>query len=329
MSALIVSLNYVMFPLWNVKFMDLLVFVSGFCFGSLPGVLVGVFTWLVYGTLNPLGLSLPILVATILGEAVFGFVGGLSRRFGLLRVPSVSKTERKEYLVSGVQMALLGFLLTFLYDFFTNIVYGWSGGLPIVAALASGVPLAVLHQGSNLAFFLLGGPALIAAVQKVAPKEVKVTPVIVKGVLVWISVGLVCSTLFASMFAVYYHEEYRQNLALYSDTLKDLDAVTVRVNLLIDYGNGTREWKNVTRVPIGTSLLNATLSVADVDYGVSSLGAFINSINGVGGDKFWLGWCWNSTSLEWMSLLEGCDQFILHNGDTVAWYYTSEWKPPP
>jgi len=319
-----------MFPLFNVKFMDLLVFVSGFCFGSLPGVLVGVFTWLVYGTLNPLGLSLPVLVATTLGEAVFGFVGGLSRRFGLLRVPSVAKAERKEYLASGVQMALLGFLLTFFYDFFTNIVFGWSWGLPIVAALASGVPFAVLHQGSNLAFFLLGGPALIVAIQKVAPKEIEVTPVLAKGGLVWISVGLVCSTVFTSMFAFYYHEEYTRNLALYRNTLKDLDAVTVRVNLLINYGNETREWHNATRVPLGASLLNATLSMADVNYTVGPFGAFVNRINGVGGgNKYWLWWYWNSTSSEWMTLLQGCDQFVLHNEDTVAWYYTSEWNKPP
>jgi uncharacterized membrane protein len=61
----------------NVKFMDLIVFVSGVVFGPLMGASVGVLTWLVYGTLNPYGFSLPILLATCTGESIYGIIGGM------------------------------------------------------------------------------------------------------------------------------------------------------------------------------------------------------------------------------------------------------------
>lgn len=166
MTALSVSSNYAMIGFTNIKFMDLFVFVSGYCFGSLPGILVGVFTWCVYGTLNPYGFSLPILIATALGEGLYGFVGGLSKELGL-KVPGLSKIGRKEHWICNVKIAMLGFLLTFLYDLFTNIVSGLTVGLPIFVALINGIPFAVLHEGSNLAFFFWGGATLIMIIRRI------------------------------------------------------------------------------------------------------------------------------------------------------------------
>lgn len=167
-TALCVSTNYAMIGVPNVKFMDLLVFTSGFCFGCLVGGLVGVLTWSVYGTLNPYGFSLPILVATSVGEALYGVVGGLARRFGL-RVPDPSRFGRKEYWICSVKIAFLGFLLTFAYDLLTNLVTAFSYDPwrpPIIAILISGIPFAIAHEGSNLAFFFWGGSALITVIRK-------------------------------------------------------------------------------------------------------------------------------------------------------------------
>ena len=67
-SAICISTNYVMLPLLNIKFMDTIVFVTGFCLGLAPGIMVGSIAWLIYGTLNPLGFALPTLITVRINE---------------------------------------------------------------------------------------------------------------------------------------------------------------------------------------------------------------------------------------------------------------------
>jgi len=169
MTALCIGSNYLMIGLLNVKFMDLFVFVSGYLMGSLSGVSVGILTWLVYGTLNPYGSRLDILVATCIGESLYGLVGGLSAKFGL-DVPPVSSMTIKEkrFWGSSIKMGLIGFLLTFIYDLFTNIVSGITVGIPPLFAIITGIPFAVAHEVSNFLFFFLLSNVLINAIQKVA-----------------------------------------------------------------------------------------------------------------------------------------------------------------
>jgi len=169
MTALCLTSNYAMIGLYNVKFMDLFVFVSGYSLGSLTGVLVGCFTWLVYGTLNPYGFSLPILVATSLGETVYGLAGGLSNKFGL-RVPDLSSVGKRELWICNAKIALLGFLLTFFYDLFTNVISAITVGLPIPIVLINGIPFAILHEGANVAFFFFGGATTINVIRRIPIK---------------------------------------------------------------------------------------------------------------------------------------------------------------
>jgi hypothetical protein len=170
MTALCVTSNYAMIGMLNVKFMDLFVFVSGYSLGSLVGIFVGCFTWLVYGVFNPYGFSLPIFVATSLGEAVYGLAGGLSRKFGL-KVPDIwVSVSIMEYLSCSLKIAMLGFILTFFYDLFTNIVFAITVRSPIPVVLISGIPLAILHEASNFFFFLIGGAILINVTRRVLMK---------------------------------------------------------------------------------------------------------------------------------------------------------------
>ena len=54
-TALAIATDYAMLPLANVKLMDSIVFVSALAFGVSVGASVAALTWLVYGTVNPLG----------------------------------------------------------------------------------------------------------------------------------------------------------------------------------------------------------------------------------------------------------------------------------
>jgi hypothetical protein len=165
MTSLCISTNYILIGIPNVKLMDLLVFVSGYTMGSLAGALVGVLTWLVYGTLNPYGFNLPTLIVTSTGESIYGIVGGLSMRLGL-RVSSQHPKIGGEFLRDGLKLGVLGFLITFVYDLFTNIVTAFVFGVPILAWIIVGAPFTIAHEVSNFFFFFIAGGLLINAVRK-------------------------------------------------------------------------------------------------------------------------------------------------------------------
>lgn len=143
--------------------------------------------------------------------------------------------------------------------------------------------------------------------------------------LIWVSVGLLCGLIMVSTVAVYYYGEYTKYENMYETTLQDLESLTMRVSILIDYGNESKEWHNNTRVPLGANLLNVSLIVAEVNYTISQWGAFVNTINGVGGDfgYYWLWYYWDTTSAQWKMGAVGSDVYILHHGYIVSWVYTS------
>jgi uncharacterized membrane protein len=169
MTALCISSNYLMIGITNVKFMDLFVFISGYIMGSLAGASVGTLTWFVYGTLNPYGFSLPTLIATCMGESLYGIVGGIFGKFGL-SASSTSSTmiTEKRFWEANLKIGIVGFLLTFIYDLFTNVVTGIVFEIPLIAWIIAGIPFAIAHETSNFFFFFLGGNLLINAIKKVA-----------------------------------------------------------------------------------------------------------------------------------------------------------------
>ena len=163
MTAACLATNYLLIGFVNVKLMDMIVFVSGVIYGPFVGMTVGAMTWLVYGTLNPFGFSLPILVATSMGESIYGLVGGLMGKIALRE----SDYSRGNLLwKTGFKFAVVGFLLTFIYDFFTNLVSGLTAGVPLYVAFMAGIPFALVHELSNTAFFMVGVTPLANAINR-------------------------------------------------------------------------------------------------------------------------------------------------------------------
>ena len=154
LSATAIATNYLTIGTLNVKLMDLIVFTAGYILGSGLGAFTGGLVWLVYGTINPFGFSLPVFVSTVVGEAMFGAAGGLFSGKG-----------------SGVGFdswaAVTGFLLTFVYDLFTNIVFGVTTGISIQFALITGIPFMLAHTVSNAVFFGFGFKPLVNSINKV------------------------------------------------------------------------------------------------------------------------------------------------------------------
>jgi hypothetical protein len=157
MTATAIATNYLLVGVVNVKFMDLIVFISGLLFGTGFGVTVAALTWLVYGTLNPYGFSFPILSAVIVGESVYGLTGGLFR----------GKMKTGGSWGPDIRFGVIGFLTTFVYDLFTNVASAIVAGVPIIVGLLSGIPFSAIHELSNAIFFAFGVPPICMAIRRV------------------------------------------------------------------------------------------------------------------------------------------------------------------
>ncbi len=102
----------------------------------------------------------------------------------------------------------------------------------------------------------------------------------------------------------------------------------VVVNVLIDYGNGTRVWFNSTVLRRGATVLDALMAVAKVNYTLGSYGAFVNSINGVANrvvskneGYYWMWYIYDRTSRTWRLGEVASNAYELSDGDVIMWKY--------
>lgn len=168
LTALCIGTNYLLLPLYNVKFMDFIVFVSGFCFGPAIGGLIGLLSWTIYGTINPLGFSFPVWIATMTGEAIFGIVGGVARRAFFPKKIS----EIKDKLGAAILFGGLSLFLTLTYDLIANFAYSYAFGINFILAVIVGfVPFGIAHLVSNVVFFSVGCAPAINTVLKISGGE--------------------------------------------------------------------------------------------------------------------------------------------------------------
>jgi len=119
---------------------------------------------------------------------------------------------------------------------------------------------------------------------------------------------------------------YYLRLQEYEGLSKEYEKVTMRVNVLIDYGNETKVWHNNTIVSQGATLLNATKRVASVQttYHYELQAVFIDTINGVPTTKtegYWWWKYWDENSKVWKDGEMGADLYILKPDETVMWLF--------
>jgi len=111
----------------------------------------------------------------------------------------------------------------------------------------------------------------------------------------------------------------------YNALIKQYEAVTIRANLCINYGNGTVLWYNETILPVGCNLLNATKRVAVVNstYYPTYEANFVNAINGVcyNSTHYWMWLRWDENENDWKYGSVGADLYILKPDETLMWRY--------
>lgn len=146
--------------LLNVKVMDLIVFIGGFCFGPYAGALIGILTWAVYGAINPYGFALQVWLATMFSESIYGLVGGfLGRNFA-------STNFNGQCLKLSVFFGMTGFASTLVYDLITTYIYASTFGVPVIVAIILGMPFTFLHEFSNAIIFGVSSVLIITKMEK-------------------------------------------------------------------------------------------------------------------------------------------------------------------
>ncbi|MFQ6085934.1 MAG: hypothetical protein ACE5OY_06705 [Candidatus Bathyarchaeia archaeon] len=137
----------------------------------------------------------------------------------------------------------------------------------------------------------------------------------------WATIGTLCWAIAASLLGGYY---YMQSQSL-TAAVGEYERFTMRVNLCIDYGNGSRTWYNETLVPMGCNLLTATKEVADVEstFWPEYMASFVDSINGVANNAthYWMWSYWDEGSGTWAHGQVGADLYPLSPGHRALWRY--------
>lgn len=140
------------FAVPGLELMTATVFLAGFMLGAARGFIVGGIAEFLYTFFNPLGPAIPpLMLAQIAGMAVSGFAGGCLARLFPDRLPPLPA------------FAVLGILLTLLFDFATTLAFGlsinqtWEG---FFAAVTFGAPVYLTHLATNGLIFSLLVPIL-------------------------------------------------------------------------------------------------------------------------------------------------------------------------
>jgi hypothetical protein len=158
-TALSVALGFLLAAIPNVELMTLTVFMSGVFCGVRLGGIVGTLSILFHSILNPLGPAPPpLLAAQVAGFCIIGVAGGLAG-------PRI-RPGRSGGIIGS---AVLGFVLTLLYDVLTTlatafIALGAGTGVEGVGKIfVAGAGFVAWHVGVNTAIFAVAVAPLMKA----------------------------------------------------------------------------------------------------------------------------------------------------------------------
>lgn len=111
--AVAVSLGYALAAVPNIELVTITVFVSGFLLGPKFGMGIGAASVVLFSVFNPLGAALPpLLLGQMIGQAVVGFLGGVSG-------PRIVRANKEWTTFAAV--GALGLFLTLFYDGITSV----------------------------------------------------------------------------------------------------------------------------------------------------------------------------------------------------------------
>lgn len=108
----------------------------------------------------------------------------------------------------------------------------------------------------------------------------------------------------------------------------------IGVDTLINYGNSTLKWYNVSSFSPGSNFYNQTFYLTrgnvEAEFYPSFNEHFVTGINGVKnkGQFYWTLWVLCQKQNAWAISSVGADQIKLANGQTLAWAYEVPYQAP-
>ncbi|MBD3288533.1 ECF transporter S component [candidate division KSB1 bacterium] len=164
--ATIIVFGYLFLTIPNIELVTVTIFLAGYLLGMKKGIIVGVIAEFLFSLLNPMGMAAPpLLLAQVLSMGIVGAVGGF--------IYTISHQKGNLWLKIA-QFAILGFLLTTMFDALTTVsfsVFMAETKKKILAATISsliyGMPFYLTHILANTVIFALGLPVMIKAVEKI------------------------------------------------------------------------------------------------------------------------------------------------------------------
>ena len=146
------AVKYAVIGLPNVEPLTLAFFGVGYAYGAIWGAFVGSVGEGMFAAVNPMGAPIaPVWVAQIMGMALVGVIGGLTRRI------DGGRRDLGRWRWAAIVGA--GVVATILFDLLTNLAMAWSIG-PFWAVMLAAVPFSGIHIASNALLFALIFPIL-------------------------------------------------------------------------------------------------------------------------------------------------------------------------
>jgi|SRR5579862_8707562 len=141
---------------------------------------------------------------------------------------------------------------------------------------------------------------------------------------------LVAIIVIVSSLAGLYYYQYTKVASENSTYVQQLNQLKVKYlsSVLIDFGNGTKNWYNSTNVQPGTNLYVETQIITggnvNATYYPAYQSHFVTAIFNVGNTKtaYWLVWTYNKTA-SWQQAQAGPDQLSVTNNSVFAWGFCS------
>jgi hypothetical protein len=158
--------------------------------------------------------------------------------------------------------------------------------------------------------------------------------------LFYLSLGLIAIVAIATQATAYYYLQNSQN-AEDSKSAPSCLATSVpciSVDTLINYGNTTIVWYNMSNVPANWNFYQLTSNIANVTaipYGPPLNEHFVTGINGVpppdaqSGSYSWVLWTFCRSKAAWVYATVGADSIHLADKSILAWAFESDSSQPP
>ena len=167
-TSLIISSDYAMASIPNVKLLDTLVFASAYSFGFKIGAYIAVLSELIWGLVSPWGGPSYIVPFLIVGELIYAFAGwGASRIWG---------NQLKNFSREGIYFGAIISICAFLWDTFTN----FGTALPFIwnhLTFAAFIPFELFalwfmfnHEVGDLVLGSIFAPLAINYLTRIVPK---------------------------------------------------------------------------------------------------------------------------------------------------------------